>query len=175
MTPNPILTTGNAFLLVTNFAGSPSGVGNAATQNPGIQQFTGVPVGTSDGSGTGELGVKTLLVGGSGTGSIVTNLSAGEYETVAASQTAQVLGATGGVGDYLLSLLIVPATVDAGAVQIKDGNGSNITVFAGGTASLSNLVPFIVPLGIKTVNATTPGWKVTTGSAVSVVASGNFT
>lgn len=103
------------------------------------------------------------------------NLSTGEYETVAASQTAQILGATGAVGDYLTGLLIVPATTSPGAVSIIDGNGSNITVFTGGAASVVSLVPFFVPIEANCINATTPGWKVTTGSAVSVFATGNFT
>lgn len=97
---------------------------------------------------------------------------AGEYETVAASQTDQALGATGGTGDYLASLLIIPATTAAGAVSIKDGAGSAITVFTGGTGSVSNLVPFTVPLGIFSAAG---AWQVTTGANVSVIASGNFT
>lgn len=96
-----------------------------------------------------------------------------EYETVAASQTAQVLGATGAVGDYLAGLLIVPATTAAGNVSITDGNGSAISVFVTGT--LADLTPIYIPLGIKAVNATTPGWKVTTGANVSVIGTGNFT
>lgn len=95
-----------------------------------------------------------------------------EYETVAASQTDQVLGPTGASGDVLESLLIVPASTSPGAVSIKDGGGSAITVFAGGTDSVSNLVPFPVSLGIK---STSGAWKVTTGTNVSVVASGQFT
>lgn len=96
-----------------------------------------------------------------------------QYETVAASQTAQVLGATGAVGDYLAGLLIVPATTAAGNISIIDGNGSNISVFVTGT--LADLTPIYLPLGIKCVNATTPGWKVTTGANVSVIAMGSFT
>lgn len=103
----------------------------------------------------------------------LTNFGAGEYETVAASQTDQILGATGAVGDYLAGLLITPTTTGAGSVSIKDGNGSSIAIFNTGT--LSNLVPFYVPLGIVTVNATTPGWKVTTGANVTVIGIGNFT
>jgi hypothetical protein len=98
---------------------------------------------------------------------------ASEYEIVAASQTDQVMGATGAVGDYLAGLLIVPATTAAGNVSIKDGNGSAISVFATGT--LPSLTPIYVPLGIKCVASTTPGWKVTTGANVSVIATGNFT
>lgn len=97
------------------------------------------------------------------------------YETVAASQTDQILGASGAVGDFLAGLLIVPATTSPGAVSIKDGNGSSITVFTGGASSVTNLVPFFVPIGAKCVNATTPGWKVTTSTNVSVIGTGNFT
>jgi hypothetical protein len=101
---------------------------------------------------------------------------AGEYETVAASQTGQILGATGGVGDYLAGLLIVPATTAAGAVSIADGNGSAITLFVGGgTTALTILTPVFVPLGMRAKVVTTPGWHVTTGAAVSVIGIGNFT
>jgi hypothetical protein len=66
----------------------------------------------------------------------------------------------------------VPTTTSPGAVSVKDGAGSAITIFTGGATSVSNLVPFYVPLGIKSVAG---AWKVTTGSAVSAIASGAFT
>src|SRR5579859_6194442 len=43
-----------------------------------------------------------------------------QYETVAASATAQVMGATGAQYDYLAGVLIIPATAAAGAVSITD-------------------------------------------------------
>lgn len=95
------------------------------------------------------------------------------YELVAASATDQVLGATGAVGDVLDELVVVPATTAAGTITIKDGNGAAITVFVTGT--LSNLTPFVIPIGLKCTAATTPGWKVTTGANVSVIAKGKFT
>ncbi len=95
----------------------------------------------------------------------------GEYETVAASQTTQTLGATGGVGDYLVGLLVVPATTSPGNVQIKDGSNGAITVFTGGASSVSNLVPFFIPLGMRSVQG---AWQVTTGTNVSVIAVGEF-
>lgn len=98
---------------------------------------------------------------------------AGDYETVAASQTAQKLGATGAVGDILGTLTIIPATTGAGNVSIKDGNGSAISVFATGT--LADLTPIVLPLNMKASVTTTPGWSVTTGANVSVIATGNFT
>jgi hypothetical protein len=94
-----------------------------------------------------------------------------DYETVAASQTDQMLGATGAIGDYLAGLLVIPATTSPGAVSIEDGS-TNITVFTGGADSVSNLVPFFIPLGIKSVSG---GWEITTGSSVSVIGVGDFT
>lgn len=96
----------------------------------------------------------------------------GRYEPVAASQTDQVIGASGAAGDYLHSLLIVPATTSPGAVSIKDGSGSAITVFTGGASSLSNLVPFMVPLMAVSKDG---AWSVTTGANVSCLAVGRFT
>jgi hypothetical protein len=92
------------------------------------------------------------------------------YETVAAGQSAQVLGTVGQPGDYLGWLVVVPATTDAGAITVTD-DATTFTVFTGGTGSLSNLVPFPIPLGLR---SKTGPWKVTTGAAVSVVAVGNW-
>jgi hypothetical protein len=93
------------------------------------------------------------------------------YETVAASQTDQMLGATGAAGDYLSHLLVIPATTSPGAISIEDGS-TNITVFAGGATSVGDLKPFPIPLGIA---STTGGWEITTGANVSVIAAGVFT
>lgn len=100
-----------------------------------------------------------------------------DYETVAAGQSDQILGPTGKAGDVLLGLTIVPATTGAGAVSIKDGGGSSITVFTGGVGSLTELKPIDInfgPEGLRCVNSATPGWKVTTGANVSVIARGRF-
>jgi hypothetical protein len=97
----------------------------------------------------------------------------GHYETVAASQTDQALGATGATGDCLAGLTIIPANLNPGAVQVKDGSGSAVTIFTGGTGSVSSLVPFFVYLGNS--RSTGGAWKVTTGASVSVWASGRFT
>lgn len=94
----------------------------------------------------------------------------GKYATVAASATAQALG-TGAIGDYLSHVTIIPASTSPGAVTITDGTGSAITIFAGGASSVSNLVPFGVPLGLL---STSGGWKITTGASVSVIAEGKF-
>jgi hypothetical protein len=99
------------------------------------------------------------------------NLGGLGYETVAASQTDQVMGASGATGDYLDSLLVVPATTSPGAISIKDGAGSAITVFTGGASSVATLHPFSIQLQLKSAAG---AWKVTTGSNVSAVACGTF-
>lgn len=104
----------------------------------------------------------------------LTHLPGSEYETVAASQTDQTLGATGAAGDLINGLLIVPATTSPGAVTLRDGSSpdQSFIVFTGGGSSVSNLVSFYIPLGIRSVIG---AWKVTTGTNVSVVAMGDFT
>jgi hypothetical protein len=98
-------------------------------------------------------------------------VAAFEYETVAASQTDQMCGSTGAAGDLLVGLLVVPASVDAGAVSIEDGS-TNTTVFTGGTDSVTTLIPFFIPLNILSASG---GWEITTGADVSVIAVGQFT
>jgi hypothetical protein len=119
----------------------------------------------------------SLQTGAANTGAPVVGLDPySQYETVAASQTDQILGATGARYDYLAGVLIVPATAAAGAVSIKDGNGTAITVFAGGgTTALADLKPFLVPLGLHAMSSTTPGWKITTLGNVSAIGIGRFT
>lgn len=94
-----------------------------------------------------------------------------EYETVAASSTDQVLGDEGGEGDILATLIVTPASTSPGAVQVKDGDGSAITLFAGGDSSVTSLIPFVIYLGLRSLNGP---WQITTGADVSVVATGEF-
>lgn len=131
---------------------------------------TGTAGSPSSGTGTSTTGVASVQ-GVSGGTPVNVALTQGEYETVAASQTAQSLGATGATGDYLSGLLVVPGTTSPGNVIILD-NAISITVFTGGASSVSNLVPFWINLGAFSVSG---AWKVTTGANVSVVAVGNFT
>lgn len=97
--------------------------------------------------------------------------AANAYETVAASQTAQSLGATGATGDYLSHCVVTPGTTSPGVVTILD-NATAIVSFAGGASSTSNLVPFAVPIGAVSVSG---AWKITTGANVTVVCVGRFT
>ena len=96
-----------------------------------------------------------------------------DYETVAASQTTQAMGATGAAGDMLSGVVIVPTAPSPGAVSIRDSAGGNaITIFQGGVTSVQNLTPFYVSLGIKSVNG---AWMLTTGANVTAIGIGNFT
>ena len=90
------------------------------------------------------------------------------YETVAASQTAQVLGGTGAKGDYLHRLIISVNTVASASVTIIDGSTS-IAVLTGA----ATLVPGVYSVEMNMAAATGP-WKVTTGSGATVIAVGIF-
>jgi hypothetical protein len=99
-------------------------------------------------------------------------LAAGHYETVAASQTAQVLGSTGAIGDVLYGMHVVPTTTSPGSIAVLDSSTS-MPVFAGGASSLACLAPFWINLnGMKSVNG---AFKITTGAGLSVIAVGKFT
>jgi hypothetical protein len=96
-------------------------------------------------------------------------MSVPNYETVAASQTAQILGLIGSNGDYIERLIIVPATTTPGLVTILDGSTSIPIMVTGGTTTL---VPIVVELNMYSVSGP---WKITTGASVSVIAVGKFT
>ncbi len=105
----------------------------------------------------------------------ITAFGTGYYVTVAASSTATVLqSSTGATGDYIAGILVIPATTAPGAVTLFDGSSSpdvGITLFTGGASSVSNLVPFFVPISAVSRSG---AWKLTTGSNVSCVAIGKF-
>lgn len=98
-----------------------------------------------------------------------------QYETVAASQTGQSLGATGATGDYLSHCVVYPTTTTPGVVTVFDNAsaaGTNAIAFPGGASSVSNLVPFAIPVGAFSAAG---AWKVTTGANLVVTCYGNFT
>lgn len=88
------------------------------------------------------------------------------YETVAASQTAQVLGGTGAIGDYLHRIIVTVSTALTGTVTILDGSTSIAIVPASTTIGV-----YSIELNMR--SATGP-WKVTTGAGASVVGVGIF-
>lgn len=94
-------------------------------------------------------------------------MSIPSYETVAASQTAQVLGLNGAAGDFIERLIIRPATTSPGLVTILDGSTS-IPIMVAGTTTIA---PIVVELNMY---STEGAWSVTTGANVSVIAVGRF-
>lgn len=95
-----------------------------------------------------------------------------QYEHVAASQTAQVLGGTGAVGDYLHRIICTVTTALTSSVQIVDGSGTGILTHT--------VLPAAVGQGIGCYNieinaiSSNGAWKITTGAGVEVMAVGIF-
>jgi ABC-type thiamine transport system ATPase subunit len=89
------------------------------------------------------------------------------YETVAASQTAQVLGVTGAAGDTLMRLIVTVGVSLTGTVSLLDG------------ATSYPLLPASLPVGVYTIEinavSVNGAWKITTGAGATVLAVGNFT
>jgi hypothetical protein len=95
-----------------------------------------------------------------------------DYEVIAKSQTAQVLGGVGAKGDIVERLVIVPETTAAGTVALIDGTGDgavSTNVFVAGT--LTDLHPIVIELGARSIVGK---WYVTTGDNVHVIAVGKF-
>jgi hypothetical protein len=90
-----------------------------------------------------------------------------QYETVAPSATAQVLGSSGALGDYVHKLIVNVTTAATSTVTLIDGSTSIV------------IVPAVTPVGaysiaIEAISAS-GAWKVTTGAGSSVMATGIFT
>jgi hypothetical protein len=151
-----------------------------------VSTIDNIPALWDKGSGTGGALTQRVIIDGAqlaNLGSAASSASqpvviasdqkffANAYETVAASATAQVLGGSGATGDYIAGVLVVPASTSPGNVLLLD-NAISITVFTGGASSVTNLVPFYIPLGMVSVSG---AWKLTTGASVSCIGIGKFT
>ena len=88
------------------------------------------------------------------------------YETVAASQTNQVLGPTGATQDYLHRIVVAVATAATSTVSVIDGS---TTILA---------IPANTPIGVYSIEinacSATGAWKITTGAGATVLAVGIF-
>lgn len=91
-----------------------------------------------------------------------------QYETVAASQTGQVLGGTGAKGDYLHRLIISVITVATASVTIIDG-ATSIVVLTGA----ATVVPGVYSVECNMASAS-GAWSVTTGAGATVIGVGIF-
>jgi hypothetical protein len=91
-----------------------------------------------------------------------------QYEHVAVSQTAQVLGGTGAVGDYIHRLCCTVSTAATGNVIIIDGAFSHTILPA---SPGSGIGQYNIELNVISRNGP---WKITTGAGVEVLAIGIF-
>jgi hypothetical protein len=91
-----------------------------------------------------------------------------QYEHVAASQTAQVLGGTGAVGDYLHRIVCTVSTAATSSVILIDGSTSHTVLpnAVGGGIGVYN-----IEFNAASKNG---AWKITTAAGVEVVAMGIF-
>lgn len=90
-----------------------------------------------------------------------------QYETVAASQTAQVMGGNGKVGDFIYRLVCVVTTVATSQVNLLDG-ATSIVVLPANVASIGTTT-------ITLECASQSGaWAITTGAGVAVIGIGIF-
>lgn len=110
----------------------------------------------------------TLLAGEDQTNNVLRVEQQMDYETIAASQTAQVLGATGAAGDLLSHLILVVTTAATAATSILDG-ATSIAIFPNSPGG--GVGTYHVPLNLVSVSG---AWSVTTGAGVAVVAVGRF-
>ena len=92
-----------------------------------------------------------------------------QYEHVAASQTAQVLGGTGAAGDYIHRLACTVSTAATGNVLILDGTGFSHTILP--ALPGGGIGQYDIELNIISRNG---AWKITTGAGVEVLAIGIF-
>ena len=88
------------------------------------------------------------------------------YETVAASQTAQVLGTAGAIGDYIHRLIITVGTSATSTVALLD-NSTSIPIMAATTA----IGVYSIEINARSASG---AWKVTTGAGATVMAIGKF-
>ena len=91
-----------------------------------------------------------------------------QYETVAASQTSQVLGGTGAAGDFLHRIVVNVTATATSAFSLIDGS---TTILSVANSVLANGV-----YNLEFNAASSSGaWKVTTGAGVQVIGIGTFT
>jgi hypothetical protein len=197
---NQNLTTLNSTAGASLPAGSATigavfGTGTAGTPAAGTLTVQGITSGTPVASNTAQVNGVTSLTGTGavGTGSprvavgtdtatiagsapsinlnVINGANLYIAEPASTSITALSGGGGGATGDYLSHCTVIPTTVSPGVFTITD-NATAIYSFPGGASSLSNLVPFTIPVGAKSSSG---AWKVTTGAGLSIVCVGKFT
>jgi hypothetical protein len=107
----------------------------------------------------------TAIPGGDTTADVTVVEGRWQTETVAASQTDQVLGTTGASGDVLHGVVYVPTNA-TNSLVIKDGATTKLT--------LTNLAVGLYPLELDWESGE-GAWKITTGTNSAATCSGRFT
>jgi hypothetical protein len=92
-----------------------------------------------------------------------------QYEHVPVSTTAQVLGGTGAIGDYIHRLACTVSTAATGNVIILDGSGFSHTILPASPGG--GIGQYDIELNVASKNG---AWKITTGAGVEVFAVGIF-
>lgn len=181
-TANAGVITVQGIASMTKLLVTPDSVALPANQSVNLSQVNAVTVLTGTGAtGTGSPRVTQAVDQATNAGAALVKGGVGTvnggstFQAVAASATATVLQtSTGAIGDYLSHCTIYPTSTSPGVVTVFDNTNTaanSAILFPGGAASLSNLVPFAVPVGAVSVAG---AWKVTTGASVSVVCEGKF-
>lgn len=92
-----------------------------------------------------------------------------KYETVAASQTGQVLGTTGSRGDIVNKLVISVSTAATSTVTLID-NATSIVI----TPANTPVGVYTVDFGENGIVSASGAWSLTTGAGATVIALGEF-
>ncbi len=92
-----------------------------------------------------------------------------EYETIAASQTDQVMGTNGAVGDLLARLVCDVNTAATSAVAIQDGTDTAINMLENNVGA--GVGVYVIEIGAL---SRTGSWQITTGAGVTCMAIGRF-
>jgi len=96
-----------------------------------------------------------------------------DYETVAVSQTDQVMGNSGRQGDILQRLIVTVVTAATAAVSIRDGAAGPVVAILPNSPG-GGVGTYVIECGMLARTLANPGWRVTTGAGATVVAVGRF-
>ncbi len=91
-------------------------------------------------------------------------------EFVDSGQTDQVMGVTGGAGDYLKKIVCYVTTSGSADVSISDGGGSAEVVLSDGVA----LGPYQIEYAFQGLQSSSGDWRITTDDGVSCHVFGEF-
>lgn len=94
------------------------------------------------------------------------------YDFVDVGMTDQVLGSLGAAGDLIHTLVCTVSAAATSQVQLKDGSGGTARTLLPNNVG-GGVGVYTIPLNVVSANA--GGWRVSTGTGVTVFAVGRFT